>query len=279
MREIVFGSSRAISLLLLLGISCFSQSLKAEEILAKHRDSLGGQTSAESRKSILAVGRVTVRFISQKVQSVEGRAVLASTRERNFLGINLNAGDYSSERFVFDGQSVHIGYAHNGRHSVLGSFLQANGWIVGNSVLAGPLARTWVLGGAENGKVSLDGVKKIDKREVYALRYSPKGGSDLDVRVFFDKDTFRLSRTEYKRVSSASIGTTPEQSSRFSETRHKVTEEFSDYKEISGSQLPFAYKLSYEVTGQNGTTMVEWDFQFDAIEFDKELDANTFAKP
>ena len=49
-------------------------------------------------------------------------------------------------------------------------------------------------------KLSLEGTKKIDGKENYVLSYSPKGGSDVDINLYFDKETFRHTRTEYKQL-------------------------------------------------------------------------------
>ena len=94
------------------------------------------------------------------------------------------------------------------------------------------------------------GTKKIDGKEVYAVGYSRKGGSDVDVTMYFDKETFRHVRTEYKRTSSAGIGTSPEQSSGFSETRYKLVEDFGNFKTVNGLTLAQSYKVLYSATGQ-----------------------------
>lgn len=253
-----------------------AQKLKAEEIVAKHVESLGSPAARAAARNRMAVGTVTVKFVSQKNQSVGGRVVLASAAEKNFLGMTLSGGDYNSEKFVFDGKRTHVGYAHNGRRSVLGSFVDGNGWIIEESLLAGTLADSWALSAGGKGKISSDGLKKIDGREVYAVGYSRKGGGDVDVRLYFDKETFRHVRTEYKRMSSAGIGKTPEESSRFAETRHRVVEDFSNFKEVNGLVLPHAYKMTYTVSGQNGTTEIEWDFDLTDFLFNQNLDENTF---
>jgi hypothetical protein len=276
MRDLIVGSLIAVVCVVFAGSSVAAQKLKAEEIVAKHVESLGSPEARAAVKNRIAVGRVLVKFISQKNQT-EGRVVLASAPARNFLGMTLSAGDYSSEKFVFDGKKSHVGYAHNGRRSVLGSFIESNSWIIEESLLAGTLANSWTLASAGKGKISSDGLKQIDGREVYVLGYSRKGGGDVDIKLYFDKNTFRHVRTEYKRISSAGIGRTPEESSGLFETRYKVVEDFSDFKEETGLMLPHSYKLLYSVTGQNGTTEIEWNFDLTEFAFYQDLDANTFS--
>lgn len=257
--------------------AAFGQKLKPEEILAKHLESLGTPEARGSVKNRMSTGSVLVKFISQKNQTTEGRVVMASTDAKNFLGMQLNASDYAGEKFVFDGKRSAVGFANNGVRSVLGNFVQSNSWIVEESILGGSLASTWALLASGKGKLSSDGLKKVDGKELYAVGYSKKGGGDISVKLFFDKETFRHVRTEYTRVSSAGIGRTPEQSSGFIETRHKVVEDFSNFKDEKGLMLPHTYKLFYSVSGQSGTTEIEWNFDLTDFAFNQNLDEATFA--
>ncbi len=276
MRDLIVAVLVITAFVVLSGQPARAQKLKAEDIVARHIGSLGTPEARAAVKNRIAVGRVVVRFISQKNQT-EGRVVMASAPERNFLGMTLSAGDYSAEKFVFDGKRSHVGYAHDGKRSVLGNFLHSNSWILEESLLAGTLTDSWALGSAGKGKLSANGLKKIDGREVYVLGYSKKGGGDVDVNLYFDKETFRHVRTEYKRMSSAGIGTTPEQSSRFIETRYRVVEDFADFRDENGLMLPHSYKLLYSVSGQNGTTEIEWDFSLTEFAANQNLDEGTFS--
>ena len=277
MKNIIAGLSLLVAFVSLAVPSASAQKLKPEEILAKHLESLGTAEARAAVKNRMTMGTVLVKFISQKNQTTEGRVVMASTDAKNFFGMTLNASDYAGEKFVYDGKRSGIGFANNGIRSVLGNFVQSNNWIVEESVLGGSLANTWALLGTGKGKLSSDGLKKIDGKEVYAVGYSKKGGGDIDVKMYFDKETFRHVRTEYKRTSSAGIGTNPNQSSGFTETRHKVVEDFSNYKDEKGLMLPHTYKLLYSVSGQNGTTEIEWNFELSEFTFNQNLDEATFS--
>jgi hypothetical protein len=252
--------------------------MKAEDVIAKHLDSIA---AAEKRITItnqIAVGETSVTFVSQKNMTAQGRLVLASSREQIFYGMNLNAVDYPFEKFIYDGKKASVATVLAGNRSVLGNFISSNNFLLEESLLGGTLSTSWSLLHLHNkkAKLSYDGKKKIDGKEVYALGYSVKGGSDIEITLFFDKETFRHVRSEYKRVSSAGIGTTPEQSSRFIETRLKVIEEFSDFKEEEGVTLPHRYRLNYQVSGQNGTTEIEWNSILTEFAFNQILAASTF---
>jgi hypothetical protein len=253
----------ALYFLLIFGLSANSlaQKMKAEEILAKHLESIGTSEARLAVKNLIAVGDATAKFISTKDQVVQGRIVLASESGKNFIGLNMNSSAYPGERFSFDGKNANVAILTTSRRSTLGNFIQSNDFLLKESTLAGTLASSWVLQNmADNkGKLTSDGIKKIDGKEYYALGYSKKGGGDLDVTFYFEKDTFRHVRTEYKRVSSAGIGTRPEDSTRFSETRYKLTEDFSDFKAENGLTLPrkvSSVLLRLRPTGNYGNRMV-----------------------
>ena len=254
-----------------------AQKLKADEVVAKHLESIGTADARGAAKSMVAVGDAVVTFISQKNQTAQGRIVMASTGPKNFIGLQLNAVDYPGEKFSYDGNKAKVALVLNGKRSFFGNFVSSNEAILKESLMGGTLSLSWALSNAaRKGKLSAEGIKKIDGREYYVLGYSPKGGSDIDVALYFDKETFRHTRTEYKYVSSAGIGATIDQSARQSETRLKVTEDYADFKDFNGLTLPQKYKVNYTITGANGTTEVEWAYAINEVEFNKPLDDKTF---
>lgn len=278
MKKFPFAPFGWLCILLCLTSLTSAQKLKPEEVVAKHLDAIGTGESRAAAKSRLAVGSAVVTFITQKNQKAEGRIVMASSGEKNFLGLNLNAMDYPGEKFSFDGSSAKVATVVNGQRSFFGNFIGSNDLILKDSLMGGALATSWALSDLSRtkAKISYDGTKKINGREHYVLGYSSKGSGDLDISLYFDKETFRHVRTEYRRTSSAGIGTGPDQSSGFSETRLKVVEDYSDFKTAGGLTLPHTYKVLYSITGQRGTTEVEWAYTLDEIVFNRTLDPKTF---
>ncbi len=267
-----------ITIILAFSNLSFAQKMKPEEIITKHLDSIGTPQVRTSIKSQIAVGDAVVKFISQKNLTAQGRIVLASSADKFFWGLKLNAIDYSTEKFSFDGKKAKVAIVRNGVRSILGNFVLSNNSILEESLLGGVLSTSWALSNMTNkkAKLSFEGEKKIDGKEVYVLGYSPKSGADISINLFFDKETFQHIRTEYKRVSSAAVGRTIDESARQSETRLKLTEDFSDFKMINGLVLPHNYRLLYTTTGQNGTTEIEWNFLLNQFAVNQNLDEKTF---
>jgi hypothetical protein len=255
-----------------------AQKLKPEELIAKHLDSIGTAEARAAVKSQMTVGEAVVTFISQKNQPAQGRVVMASAGNKNFFGLSLNASDYPGERFSFDGSKSKVAVVFNGKRSYFGDFVDANELVLRDSLLGGTLASSWALNdvAGKKVKISVGGTKKIDGKEYYVVGYSPKGGSDIDITLYFEKDTFRHARTEYKRTASAGIGVRPEQSSGYDETRLRVTEIFSDFRAEKGLTLPHSYKLTYSELGQRGTREVEWAYTLTTYAFNQPIDEKTF---
>lgn len=255
-----------------------AQKLTAEEIIAKHLDSIATGEKRSTLKSLIASGEVRVVYVTQKNQPAMGRVVFASEGSKLFMGMNLNASDYPQERFIFDGDKASVGLVRSGSRSPLGSFIQSNSVMLSHGLFSGTLGASWALLNGTEGKakISTAGTKKIDGRETYGLSYSPKGGSDLNITMYFDKETFRHVRTEYTRTASASMGRTMDESARQSETRFKIIEDFSDFKEFQAVTLPSKYKISYSVTGKTPTE-IEWVCDISEFAVNEKLDPGTFA--
>lgn len=270
-------STALVGLLLIASVPVLAQKLKPEEIIAKHLDSIGTTEARAAAKSRMVVGEVVITFVTKKNQLTQGRVVMASEGKKGLIGMTLNANDYTNEKFVTDGNKASVGYAYMNRRSPLGDFAAANDMMLSHGLLGGTLSTAWPLldtaGG--KGKISGGGIKKIDGKEVYALSYSAKGGS-ADVTLYFDKETFRHVRTEYKTVQSAGIGLTPNQSSGYDETRVKLVEDFSDFRDEKGLMMPHSYKITYTNSGQGGTSELEWALILSSFTFNPKLDPTTF---
>lgn len=256
-----------------------AQKLTAQEIIAKHLESIGTAEKRSAFKSIVASGEVDVKFITKKTQPTSGRIVLASDGNKLFVGMNLNASDYPQERFIFDGDKSTVGLIRSGGRSLLGNFVQGNTLLLSHGLLSGTLGSSWAfLNSAESkAKLTTAGTKKIEGRETYGISYLPKGGSDLNITMYFDKETFRHVRTEYSRTSSAAMGRTIDESARNRETRMKLIEDFADFKESVGITLPTKYKIFYSYAGQNDTTEIEWMCTISEFALNQNLDPGTFA--
>ena len=121
-----------------------------------------------------------------------------------------------------------------------------------------------------------DGTKKIDGREAYVLSYEPKKGSDIRIKVYFDKENYRHIRTEYLRTNQPGMGHDPNTSSSLVETHENLTEDFSDFKTEYNVTLPRKYKITLYSEANGRTYEGTYTMAFTDFYYNSKLDAGTF---
>lgn len=280
-----FKSFFTIFLLLVFSISAFAnQKLTAEEIIAKHLDSIGTKEKrAEINNQLILC---SVQFIYQgSATIVNGNGVFASAGEKNLLGMMLTSNDYPQDKFSFDGEKTRVAFTKPGVYSVLGDFVFSYKNLLKDGLLGGTLFSSWALHHNEKrqAKLTAAGTKKIGSVETYVIEYSPKGGFDLEIKMFFDTKNFRHVRTEYFKLIAARQASTIDASAGQSSDRIQVIEDFSDYQVMGGLTLPSKYSLNYNYYNNSPTQAskarnreLQWKFQVTNFSYNQELDANSF---
>jgi len=255
-----------------------AQKLKADEIIAKHLEALGGAETLQSVSNRVSLGTVVVTFKEPGTGQLGGRVVLASEGPKSMMAMTFeNATNYPLERIAYDGKDVSGGYVHPGSRSSLGDFLLTHQAILKQGLWGGELSQAWLLLDPKRKlKLEAGGTKKIGDRSVYQLKCYPSG-SDLKITLSFDAETFHHVRTEYERSVTAQMGGTPEASANQSETRYRLVEDFSDFKKEGGLTLPHAYKIQLEITtGRAGAVRAQWEMTLSQFQFNQRIDPNSF---
>src|SRR4051812_36281133 len=95
-----------IGLALILAAVPFAngQKMTAEQVVAKHLDSIATAEKRSAIKTLITTGEVRVEFITQKNQPGSGRIVIASEGNKLFYGMSLNAADYPQEKILYNGK-------------------------------------------------------------------------------------------------------------------------------------------------------------------------------
>jgi hypothetical protein len=255
--------------------------VRAEEIVAKHLDSIGGPEMLASVHSRIVNGAVVGILRAPGSAKFEGKAVLVSEGPNNTIAMGFeNAGKFQ-ERFGFDGHDVTVSYARPGVRGYWGDFLLTHENIIKEGLVGGVLSSSWpLLNFAERkAKLEYSGLKKINGRGAQEVKYTPRGSSDLEISLFFDQDTFQHVRTEYTRVISAGMAGgehAVDASGGQRPTRYKMTEEFSDFRKESGLTLPHLYKVALDFDTQGGTLAVTWEITLTGFAFNRTIPAETF---
>jgi hypothetical protein len=255
-----------------------SETLKPEELVAKHLDALGTAEARAAVRSRTIVGTCRVTFRGRGAGTTEGVAVLASEGDRNLIGMRFATTDYPHEKMGYDGKNFTVSYLKPGVRSTLGDFLLQHEAVFKHGLVGGTLSSGWPLLTASASEMKLEsgGLKKIDGQQLHAVRYLPRKGSELKITLFFDAKTFRHVRTLYERVVAANIGTSVDNSSDQRETRYQMVEEFSDFRPEGGLDLPHTYNLRLSIDAPNGTVIFNWAMNLQKFHFNHPIDINDF---
>lgn len=256
-----------------------ARKLTAAEVVSKHLDSIGPAKARAAVTSRIIAGTAQVIFRTTPEGQAIGRAVLASEGQKILVGMSFPSPVYPREQLGFNGTSFIAAFVTPGVRSVLGNFLMTNEVVFKQGLVGGALSTAWPLADLESRNARLDyvGTKKIDGRTLHEIRYLPHGGSDLKITLFFDQETFRHVRTEYERVIPAQMDTRSLTNVQTRESRYKLVEEFSLFKQEGELTLPHIYTIKLSVDTQGGTFLAEWTLKLVQFSFNEKIDPASFS--
>lgn len=253
------------------------QKISVDEVISKHLDSIGTAADRSRANSRVIAGTTQVTFRSRGIAQTQGGAVLASDGLMSMVTMKFESSQYPYEKIGFDGKKVSAYQLHPGDYSSLGGFARTFPEILKEGLISGALSTAWALLDLAGRKAKLEfvGKKKINSRDLLALRYLPRGGSDLSITLFFDPENFHHVRTAYERTISSQMGRTPEESPSLSATHYQLVEEFDDFKTENGLTLPHRYTIRLGQQG-SGTQVSEWEMTLVRFVYNQRLDAKDF---
>jgi hypothetical protein len=257
--------------------------LTPAEVISKHLESIG---PAEVRARVRGTRIKGASVVSVKLcgeGQVEGQALLASQGAANLINLKFETPEYPYELLRFDGKKFIAIPFKPGSRTCLAQFFQDNEVIFKEGLAGGILSESWPLLKVEerNPKLEYSGLKKIGGRDLHALKYGPKKGSEMKIMLYFDPQTFQHVRTEYSQVLYANeqrrigaVGSSglPAPNQTASNARIEAYEEFSDFKVEGGLNLPHTYKFHLSIQSELRPALVDWvlnltDFAFN-VPFD-----------
>jgi len=285
MSKLYLKSLARLTTLLLLGLCAFievrADDPKPDEIIAKHLESIGTQETRAKLKNQMAIGSAQFNILRSATYSItkisNGKVVVLSEPDKVFFGLKFDSPDYPFDEIVFDNKNVNIAFIKSGNRSILGNFIASHQYLISEGLLGGSLSMNWSMFDwqAHQAKVKSGGKKKIDGRQAYVVNYLIKGGSPLSVKLYFDAENFRHLRTEYQQVFNATITSNPRESASQVQTIHRLTENFSNFKEVKGLTLPHSYEVNLLIDGKS-TNEIEWKYEFSDFLFNQNIDPKSF---
>ena len=264
-----------------------------EELVAQHLASIGTPEARAAIKSRSAVGNVTMEVILGGRGTLVGTATLGSAGRRVKFRMNYGSPDYPGEEFIFDGEKPYAAMYQTGTRTKFASFMLGQDAILKEGLLGGSLSTAWPLLDVpgRNPKLSYDGLKKVNGRQLHQLTYRPnKGGSDLTIRLYFEPETFRHVYSIYTMSIGAQIGSGSvglgtlgpvieggeEASARQQVTRYTLEESFSTFGKVGDLDLPATWSLKFTTETDRGTVILECRVKAEKVENNPSLADDAF---
>ena len=255
-----------------------AQKLTAEEVVAKHLESIGTEELRAKVKSRIILGTAVGTFRVGGTGTSQGGSVMASQGTKSLMAIIYGNKEYPYEKMGFDGKTVSVADLKPGIHSTLGKFFMQHEFPLREGLLGGTLSAAWPLLGlsSREAKLRYAGTKKLEERKVHLLEYNAKNNAGLKTTLFFDAETFRHVRTEYEKKQIQQMPSGPGVTQQQGDAITKLVEEFSDFKTQAGLTFPHTYKLQLSVEALNRRALQDWIFTLTQFSFNREIDDTEF---
>lgn len=269
-----------LSFAAVLAVQAQDEKITAEELILRHLESIGPAEAREQLETRTFVGEGLWRFFVGGVGQVSGQASFVSSKDT--CDFSFDTGDntaFFGERFSFDGEDTFVKRAFQTEYSVLGRFIQRNTRILDQGLLGGTASLSWALQdvAGRRAKVRYRGLKDVDERSLHLLEYRPrKGSGNLKIELYFEPETYRHVRTEYRDNYPAGIGGAQDPTrslvpgsprdpsiSRMQYTRVSLIETFDNFQLADGVMVPVQWKLRFDIhkEGRTGSSPSESEIE------------------
>jgi len=253
----------------------------ADELLAQHLNSIADATIRSGLKSRVVEGSVHFQVLAGGAGGLNGKAILASEGDNLQYTMKFLNPNYDGEEFVFDGKKCKVAFSTARQtRSALGNFVLERNEIIREGLLGGTLSTAWPLLNLNERKAKLkfNGLKKIDGQQLYELGYQPHKNSDLEIKLYFDPETYRHVKTTYVYTTKEGMvrGGAAAQAGQLP-SRYLLQEKFSDFKTVDGFTLPTHDEIQLSQEPQTGrTTLFEWDLKDLDVSNNRPVDSHNF---
>lgn len=222
-------------------------------VVARHLESIGSPQAREAARSRRAEGAARLRILVGGTGELTGRAVLFSEARDVRAVLRFAARDYTGESFGYVKDHVDIGRVRAGVRSEVGQFFFTHDEALRDGLLSGALSTAWPLYAPDRrgAKLKYDGLKKVEGVLLHQVSYGfARRRSSLEVRLFFEPESFRHLRTTYRVRVPPPMVTSTGQSSQQQESVYEAQEIFAAFETQAGLTLPREWTLTFAVGGE-----------------------------
>jgi len=260
-------------------VSAKDEKLKPEEIVNKNLAAIGTQEDRAAVKSRIVSGTADVVFRLGGHGQMQGKGNMLSEGQKTRISMIFGGLDYPGEHLAYDGNKVTVGQVRPGERSTLSSFVYLQTTLLKEGLLGGTLSTAWALLDApgRQGRLDYNGLKKIEGKQLHEVKYKPKkGAGDLGIFLYFEPETFRHVRSQYRMLQPPPMASTPTESSGMRDTIYLLVEQFDDFKSFDGITLPQSYKISFTIEGMGRTFLADWLMKTGEVVHNQEIDPKYF---
>jgi hypothetical protein len=256
----------------------------AEQVVDAHLRSLGSPEALAASKTLAFVGTTSVEFIQGGHGNMIGTSMCVAAGKKLAIVLKYNDLEYPGEYFAYNGEEVSVGHISPGQRSPLGDFLYRNNGIMKEGLLGGVFSEGWPLLNPKEKQADLTYHEAtIDGRRLHEIEYrSKKGLRDVKIKLYFEAETNRHVRTEYRirvrdDLSSVPSATFDTLKQGLPDSIYVLTERFDDFKTVSAMTLPHRYTIDYSLEGQGRTFIAKWTMEATQWAFNQTYDERIFA--
>jgi len=232
--------------------------LKPAEIVTRHLDSIAPAATRAAAKSRVVQGTLTFRVPVGGGGEVAGTWGRVSSEDKSAFVMRFGAGTWRGEQFTFDGSKTGFAAATSShQRSEFAQFISSQDFIIKEGLLGGEYSVAWALSRLDENHARVQSLsrKKVHGHELVGLQYFSKGTSDMQVKMYFDPETFHHVLTIYSMSIAPNMKGDVTGSPSQKETRYTLEEQFDDFKTTEGVTLPTSYRLQWtEEVPDQGTS-------------------------
>jgi hypothetical protein len=262
--------------------------MKAEELVARHLDSIGTREALSAAKNRVSGGTARVTFHLPTAGELPGTSSVVSDGKRVRVAMVFGSQSYQAEQLVYDGSQVDTSQLQLRQRSVLSDFIYHHDVLLKEGLLFGTMTTAWPLVDLAGRQPKLDyaGLKKVAGKQLHELRYrARKDSGDVQVSLYFDPESFRHVYSQYRlAVRTRSMGSrarptlndpgTASPADQM-ETYYRIEEWFDDFRPVDSVILPHAYRMRFSVEGPS-PFLCEFSIALSRILHNQELDSTAF---
>jgi hypothetical protein len=250
-------------ILTLVGVAAAAeQKPSAESIVARHLEALGSPDPTAARSLRVAQGSCRFEIRRGGAGSLEGKARVSSEGRRFRVELGFSSSEYYGESLAYDGHKVEVGFMQPGRRSPLGEFLATYDVVLKEGLVAGVLSSAWPLLDlpGRGPKLKYEGLKKVGDRTLHQIAYkAARGQGNVDVLLFFEPESFRHVRSEYRLALLPSMSSAIDRSASQQDIRFELDETFADFETVAGLTLPRRWTLVFSMDGPSTSALWRWE--------------------